>query len=112
MKGIGMQVYGIKSCDTVRKAMKELANAGHDPVLHDVRETPLQGSVLQAFFAEFGEALVNKRSTTWRELDDEARAGDPVELIAAHPTLMKRPVVEEGDRRTLGWDQTTRAVWL
>tara|TARA_R100000322_G_scaffold60379_5_gene37227 strand:+ start:8081 stop:8455 length:375 start_codon:yes stop_codon:yes gene_type:complete len=111
-KGGAMRVYGIKSCDTVRRAMKELAAAGKTPELVDIREAPLQISDLQAFFDDFGDALVNKRSTTWRELDGEARTGDPVALILAYPTLMKRPVVEDGGRRTLGWDQAARAAWL
>ncbi|MBL6429223.1 MAG: arsenate reductase [Maritimibacter sp.] len=107
-----MRVYGIKSCDTVRKAMKELEAGGHEPVLQDIREDPLQPSDLKGFLDAFGEALVNKRSTTWRGLDEAERAGDPAKLIAAHPALMKRPVVVDGETRTLGWDQAARAVWL
>ena len=51
--------------------------------------------------------MVNRRSTTWRGLDEAARAGDPVRLISAHPTLMKRPVIEDGGVLTLGWDAET-----
>lgn len=107
-----MRVYGIKKCDTVRKAMKELAAAGKTPVLQDIRDEPLEPDEVQAFLDQFGEALINKRSTTWRGLDESARAGDPAALLAAHPTLMKRPVIDDGARRTLGWDQAAKAVWL
>ena len=52
----------------------------------------------------FGEAFVNRRSTTWRGLSETERAGDPVALVSAHPTLMKRPVIEDDDGRLhLGW---------
>jgi arsenate reductase-like glutaredoxin family protein len=107
-----MRVYGIKSCDTVRRAMKELSAAGKSPELVDIRETPLQASDLQAFLDDFGPALVNRRSTTWRDLDEDTRSGDPVALILAYPTLMKRPVIEADGRRTLGWDQAAKAAWL
>lgn len=107
-----MRVYGIKNCDTVRKAMKELAAAGRTPVLVDMRAEPQEASVLKAFFDAFGEPLLNRRSTTWRGLGAEEREGDPVELLSAHPTLMKRPVVVEGEKMTLGWDQAARAAWI
>lgn len=107
-----MKVYGLKSCDTVRRAMKELTAAGHAPELVDIRETPLKAADLQRFFTAFGDALVNTRSTTWRGLDDAARGDDPIRQISAHPALMKRPVIEAEGRLTLGWDAKTRAQWL
>ncbi len=107
-----MRVYGIKSCDTVRKAMKDLAAAGNAPELVDLRETPLEVSVWKRFLDDFGEALINRRSTTWRGLDEVERGADPLRLLTDHPTLMKRPVIEQGDRRTLGWDAKVREIWL
>lgn len=107
-----MRVYGIKSCDTVRKAMKELVAAGREPILVDMRETPLEPAVLERFYSRFGEAIVNKRSTTWRGLDDLERAEDPLRLLSAYPTLIKRPVIEDGDVCTLGWDANARETWL
>lgn len=107
-----MKVYGIRTCDTVRRAIRELAAAGAAPELVDIRETPLQDTDIERFFEAFGEDLVNRRSTTWRGLDDATRASDPVRLISAHPTLMKRPVIEADGRLTLGWSAETRAGWL
>lgn len=107
-----MKVYGLKTCDTVRKAMKELAAAGHAPELVDIRATPLERADLERFYAEFGDALVNTRSTTWRGLSEDERAGDPIALISAHPALMKRPVVAAKGRLTLGWGIDSRATWL
>lgn len=111
-----MKVYGIKNCDTVKKALRELEAAGHAPELVDIRVTPLEVADFQRFFDAFGEALVNKRSTTWRGLSEAERdfenGADPVRLIFANPTLMKRPVIEAGDRVSLGWDAKTRALWV
>ena len=107
-----MKVYGIRNCDTVKKAMRALEAGGCAPELVDIRESPLEEADMKRFFAEFGAALVNRRSTTWRGLDAAARAGDPVRLVLAHPTLMKRPVIEEDDRLTLGWNPDVAAVWL
>lgn len=107
-----MKVFGLKSCDTVRKAMRELTQAGYAPELIDVRATPLQSAELEAFYAAFGDRLVNRASTTWRGLSEAERAEDPLRLLSAHPALMKRPVVAAEDRLTLGWDAKTRASWL
>lgn len=107
-----MRVFGLKTCDTVRRAMKELAGAGKAPELVDVRAEPLSRADLERFHAAFGEALVNTRSTTWRGLSEAERAADPLDLLAAHPALMKRPVIEEGDKLTLGWTKAAKDVWI
>ena len=102
-----MKIYGIKSCDTSRKAAKELGAE-----LHDVRENPLNGKELSAFLDIFGERLVNTRSTTWRGLSEDERKGQPVDLIARHPTLMKRPVIEKDGVLYLGWGSEVKAELL
>ena len=107
-----MIVYGIKSCDTVKKALKALEAAGHAPAFRDVRGAPLTGAEIARFVAAFGDGLVNKSSTTWRGLSDDARAAPVADLLALHPTLMKRPVIEEGEKRTLGWKADAQAVWI
>ncbi len=107
-----MKVYGIRNCDTVRKAMRALEAAGFAPELVDIRETPLEEADFARFFEAFGAEILNRRSTTWRGLDPAARADDPVRLISAHPTLMKRPVIEADGRLTLGWSAETEALWL
>ncbi|MEP0564389.1 MAG: ArsC/Spx/MgsR family protein, partial [Paracoccaceae bacterium] len=79
---------------------------------HDVRSDPLERETLARFHATFGESLVNRRSTTWRGLSEEARGGDPIDLLLANPTLMKRPVIEAKGALTLGWDATAKATHL
>ncbi len=101
-----MQLYGLKSCDTCRKALKALPQAE----FVDVRDTGLPQNVLDVALAQFGSLLVNTRSTTWRGLDDVARAEPPEELLRKHPTLMKRPLIVDGEAFYLGWDKSTQAA--
>ena len=107
-----MDVYGLKNCDTCRKAVKELNAAGIDAKLQDVRETPVPAELFTAALAEFGDRLVNTRSTTWRGLDDATRAQDPAQIIRGAPSVMKRPLVSDGQKMSLGWDAAAKAVWL
>ena len=102
-----MQLFGIKTCDTCRKAAKAL-----DVVMRDIRAEPLEASEISRFLAEFGSDLVNKRSTTWRNLDEADRTRTPQELLADHPTLMKRPVIEKDGQLYLGWGAAVQAALL
>ena len=94
-----MTLYGIKTCDTCRKALKALESVD----FVDVRVDGLPDDVLSRALDAFGDDLVNTRSTTWRGLDDAARALPPMELLRAHPTLMKRPLFEADGALYLGW---------
>ncbi|MFD2739011.1 ArsC/Spx/MgsR family protein [Sulfitobacter aestuarii] len=96
-------LYGLKNCDSCRKALKALPQAK----LVDVRDEGVPRPVLEMALAQFGDRLVNTRSTTWRGLDESARATAPLELLQAHPALMKRPLIARGDRLYLGWDAET-----
>ncbi|MHC0054372.1 ArsC/Spx/MgsR family protein [Actibacterium sp. D379-3] len=107
-----MHLYGLKNCDTCRKALKALASAGHTVRFTDVRADGLTQADLQRFLAEFGADLVNRRSTTWRRLSEDERAADPLALLAAHPALMKRPVIEADGALWLGWDKDVQAALL
>ena len=105
-----MKIYHLKTCDTCRKAIKALRAAGHEPDLHDVRADGLDKAVLETIEAALGyEALVNKKSTTWRGLTDDQKLGlsreTALTLLAANPTLMKRPVIENGSAYTVGWNK-------
>ena len=76
-----MKVYGLKNCDTCRKALKSLPDA----VLVDVRADGVPQTVLEQAFGAFGDDLVNTRSTTWRQLDDAERSRPKLELLQAYP---------------------------
>lgn len=103
-----MKIYGLKTCDTCRKAIKALPEAE----FVDVRADGLPDAVRDAALAQFGDALINTRSTTWRGLDEAERAGTPEALLAAHPTLMKRPLIVADDEMYLGWTKDVQAAVL
>jgi len=107
-----MNVYGLKTCDTCRKAIKALEGAGHAVTFVDVRATPLNAQTRARFLAAFGEALVNRKSTTWRGLDEAARAMTPDAVLTAHPTLMKRPVIDANGQLYLGWGKDVSDVLI
>jgi len=111
-----MKIYHLKTCDTCRKAIKALRAAGHQPELHDVRADGLDKATLETLEAALGyEALVNKKSTTWRGLSDAQKSGlsreTALELLAENPTLMKRPVIENGGNFTVGWTKAVQSEY-
>ncbi len=93
-----MILYGLKTCDTCRKAKTETGIA-----ITDIRDTPVPQDVLKRALEKFGDALVNRRSTTWRGLSEEERAKPALQLLQDHPALMKRPLAVDGEKITLGW---------
>ncbi|MDU8926346.1 ArsC/Spx/MgsR family protein [Alisedimentitalea sp. MJ-SS2] len=107
-----MELYGLKNCDTCRKALKALQNAGNEVVLRDVRAEGMADTLRDRALAEFGDKLLNTRSTTWRGLSEEERAKAPEVLLAEHPALMKRPLIVVGDNLYLGWDKTVQGALL
>lgn len=107
-----MRFFGLKSCDTCRKALKSLAAAGHNPQVIDVRADGVNDEDRDAIVAAFGETAINRASTTWRGLSDDEKAADPAALLAAHPTLMKRPVIEMDGEWTIGWKPDVQARYL
>lgn len=100
-----MILYGLKTCDTCRKARKTLPEAAYV----DVRDDGVPLEVLTKAHETFGDKLLNTRSTTWRELSEDARKADPLDLLQQHPTLMKRPLIVDGDKMVLGWDKAAQA---
>ena len=101
-----MRLYGLKTCDTCRKALKSIPDAE----FVDVRTQGVPASVLSQALEQFGDALLNTRSTTWRGLDQEQRSRPAQELLADYPTLMKRPLIESGGALLLGWTPETRTA--
>jgi arsenate reductase len=107
-----MIVYGISTCDTTRAAQKALEKAGHTVEFRDVRADPLSVDEIGEFVNAFGDAIVNRSSTTWRGLSDWLKASDAEEQLAAQPTLMKRPVIRVEDQLYLGWDNGIQSKLL
>ena len=107
-----MILYGIPTCDTCKKALKALAAAGHDVTFRDVRADPLSEAEIAEIVTEFGERAINKQSTSYRAFSDFLKASEPEAQIAAQPTVMKRPVIRNGDSWYLGWDDATQTALI
>lgn len=107
-----MRIFCLKNCDTCRKALKSLAAAGYIPAVFDVRADGLTDDDRAQIIAQFGDAAINRASTTWRGLTEAEKEGDPAALLAAHPTLMKRPVIQTQEGWTIGWKPDVQAKYL
>ena len=95
-------IYGLPNCDSCRKALRHFADMGRAAMLRDIRKDPLTADERARFITAFGEKIINRASTTWRGLDEAARALPMDVLLAAHPAVMKRPVIESDAGLTLG----------
>ncbi len=119
-------MLGLATCDACKKARRALEAAGWAVAFHDVRAEPPGAEGWSGLVATFGSNLVNRASTTWRGLTDWMREAEAETQLAAHPALMKRPVLIEGaldpagltasglpkgTRATLGWDAAIAAGW-
>lgn len=99
-------LYGISNCDTVRKSGKWLNAQGIEWTLHDYRKHGIDDALATELLAAFGtERLINRRGTTWRQLDarEQHSITDPaavIKLMQAYPALIKRPIVYSA---TYGW---------
>ncbi|MGI9289727.1 MAG: arsenate reductase family protein [Gammaproteobacteria bacterium] len=102
-------IYGIPNCDTCRKARKWFDKQKIDHTFHDVRATGLTATQVKGWLKSVEDnKLVNTRSTTWRQLSDKERDKLGIattELLIAHPTLLKRPLVISGKNCTVGYDE-------
>ncbi|MGY6661764.1 MAG: ArsC/Spx/MgsR family protein [Glycocaulis sp.] len=110
---MSLTVYGLKNCETCRKAMTALGEGGRNPAFVDIRAEASVSGLIPGWIRAVGEAkIINRASMTWRKLSDEdkARADDAgklASLLDEHRTLIKRPVIVTGSTVHVGW---TKAV--
>ncbi|MEG0232210.1 MAG: ArsC family reductase [Hafnia sp.] len=111
-----LYLYGIKNCDTIKKAKKWLEEQQVAYQFHDYRADGLDAELLRTFIVQLGwESLLNTRGTTWRKLDESVRqsinnADSAAELMLAQPAIIKRPLLAHNQRMLLGFnpDQYTQ----
>jgi len=101
-------MYGITTCDTIRKARVWLEGHGVPYRFHDYRAEGIEAERLNGWVGKVGwEKLLNKGSMTFRELPEADKAGldekKAKKLMLAKPTMIKRPVLEVGDRILVGF---------
>ena len=104
-------LYGIKNCDTVKKARDWLDKKNIVYQFHDFRVDGIDEIQIKNWIAEIGlETLVNRRSTTWKELDDATKNNfsekNATAIILENPTLIKRPLLDTGKRKHVGFKDT------
>ena len=109
-----MRLYGIKNCDTVKKARKWLESRQIEYRFHDFREDGLDPDALGAWIDELGwQNLVNRRSQSWKSLDASLREDMDDErarkAILSQPTLIKRPLLDTGHQRYTGFTAASYA---
>ncbi|HMI77480.1 MAG TPA: arsenate reductase [Ferruginibacter sp.] len=104
-------LYGIPNCDTTKKAINWLNKNKIAFSFHDYKQEGISKEKLEAWFAkENRENIFNKRSTTWRELPlavqnkvtDQSSA---IKIMMEHNSIIKRPVIEHGDKLVIGFDE-------
>ncbi|WP_419903718.1 arsenate reductase [Kiloniella sp.] len=109
------KIYGIKNCDTCRKALKSFVGAGKTHSYHDFRVNGLSAESLDNWIKSVGwEKLLNRRGTTWRNLSEEIKGaideGSARDLMLENPTLIKRPVFEIEDSVVVGFTKNEQAL--
>ena len=112
-----MTLFGIKNCDTVRKARKWLEQNNLDVNFHDFREDGLATEQIEQWASIVGwETLFNKRSTSFRNLTD-AEKNDisekkAIALMQLYPTLIKRPVLAASGKVNVGFKEADYKAWF
>ena len=96
-------VFGIKNCDTIKKARNWLTDQGIEYQFHDFRANGIDRDRIETWIQQAGwETVLNRRGTTWRKLDaaiqDTVNRDNVAALLAEHPAMTKRPVLDiDGD---------------
>lgn len=105
-----MKVYGIKNCDTVKKALVWLESHDLSYEFNDFKKIGLSRELFDRWVNLHGwESLINRRGTTWRKLSEEEKshvvdADTAFQVLSAHTSAIKRPVVDAGEKVLLGFD--------
>lgn len=110
-------LYGIPNCDTIKKARKWLEANNCDYQFHDFRKDGLEEALLRSWADELGwETLLNKRGTTWRQQPDDVKENinetSAIQLMLQYPAMIKRPVLDTGNVRRVGFKDTDYAALL
>ena len=101
-------LYGIKACDTMKKARTWLDEHGVEYAFHDYKAVGIDRGNLARWCAEHGwESVLNRAGTTFRKLDDSQKAdldqAKAIELMLAQPSMIKRPLLDLGDKTLVGF---------
>ncbi|UZE30267.1 ArsC family reductase [Pseudomonas asplenii] len=112
-----LQLYGIKACDTMKKARTWLDEHAVAYDFHDYKSAGIDREHLTRWCNEHGwEVVLNRAGTTFRKLDDASKAdldqAKAIELMLAQPSMIKRPVLDLGNRTLIGFKPDIYAAAL
>mgnify|MGYP001065249351 CR=1 FL=1 len=107
-----MIIYGLGTCAVCERARKTLEAAGKDVSMRDVRAEPLSEAELAGFIAEFGDRVVDTNTNDYRALNMWVKNSEVDAQIQAQPKVMKRPIIQDGDKLYLGWDDVVESALL
>ena len=103
---IMIKMYGIKNCDTIKKAKKFLEAQGVEFEFIDFRQNPIDEKILQSFVDALGwDKVINKRSTTYHNFTEDEKQNITLALTLKNPTLIKRPVLVTGNDINVGFNE-------
>ena len=110
-------VYGIKNCDTMKKAFKWLDKQGVEYQFHDYKKEGVDAKTLTGWSKKVGwETLLNRRGTTWRKLPDKIKDSinekSALKIMQEQPSIIKRPVLKKGASYLVGFDEASNKKLL
>ncbi len=108
-----IKIYGIKNCDTVKKALKYLDNKSMNYDFIDLKTASLKDKTIQKWLKHNLGKIINKRSTTYRQNKEQLEKilakvdfeKDLITFVKNNPIIIKRPVIEMGDEIIIGFDE-------
>lgn len=104
------KIYGIKNCDTMKKAFVWLDDHGIEYSFHDYKKHGADKAALEKAVQVAGwENVINRRGTTWRKLDEQTKntmdTKKAIEVALENPSIIKRPLLVCNDEITLGFNE-------
>ncbi|MBU6339549.1 MAG: ArsC family reductase [Rickettsiales bacterium] len=105
-----IKIYGIRNCDTVKKALLWLENHNVKYQFHDYKKEGVDSTKIKEFVKKFGwEKILNRKGTTWRLLGEEQKnitdEESAIKLMLEKPSIIKRPIIDLGKNQIIGFDE-------
>lgn len=107
-----MKIYGIKNCNSMKKAFDALQQANIAYEFHDYKKLGIDADTLKTWIAQLGvETVLNKKGTTWKKLSEEQQQytleneHNLIEMLMANTSMIKRPILDTGEKLIAGFDE-------
>ncbi len=112
-----VKIYGIKNCDTMKKAFQWLDEQGISYIFHDYKKQGIDADLLKKMIVKYGwSKIINTRGTTWRKLDENTKLAvndeTAFQLAHANPSIIKRPILTCGQESIIGFDPHQYEIML